>query len=407
MNRNLKIVFLIIFFLIGAIIYLNYHKERSSYFFTYFLNIKNFFQKNPSLSKKIEIKSKNNSLKIIKENILNDSEIDNFYVSKNKNLLILTSKNKIFIFNRKENIKEEIYEFKNPFEEIILPPFKNIQDILVKTNKEYNLLFLSPSIEKTISLNNFFLRALKNSNFKSLEKDPQILKIAYHPFLEYVYLIKTNLGIYSYNLLNNQIELIYFGSSSNLFVKDEYLYFIKENGIISVYSLKEKKEIKTSFYSFYNQNYSKINLFFNQKIDSNDLIVIDADQNAYYFKDIEDPSPIFVDSGVEKAFLNGNNIFVILKNNKEKNFLVKSFNPENKTSSFLDLPIDSSLIDFINQNYFVFLKDKKINLFSLLENKPQTIADDLIKNNNFFFDPSLNYLYYLTQTGLQRLILNF
>ena len=403
MKRNLKNAFLIIFFLILLAIYLNFREEVSLCFF----NIKNFFQKNFLFSKNIEIKSINNSLRITKETILNDSQIDNFYVSKNGNLFVLTSKNKIFIFNRKGNIKEKVYEFKTPLEEIILPPFKNIQDILVKTKKEYYLLFLSPSIEKSISLNNIFLRALKNSDFKNLEKEPQILKIAYHPFLEYVYLIKTNIGIYSYNFLNNQIELIYFGSNSNFFLNNEYLYFIKENGIINVYSLKEKKDIKASFYSFYNQNYLKINLFFNQKASSNDLIVIDENQNAYYFKNIEDPSPTFVDSKVEKAFLNGNSIFVILKNNQENNFSIKSFNPEELSLSLLNTSIDYPLIDFINQNYFLYLKDKKINLFSLSDNKSQILIDDLIKNNNLFFDHSLNYLYYLTDTGLQRLTLKF
>lgn len=394
-----KILFLII--LLSGVIFVVFSSFNNTS--SFISRIINLFQKGYPLSLNIEINPSNDS-SFSEEKVLEDSKIESFYLSKNSNFLFLVYKDKISLFDRKKSQKTNIYETKNSFEEIILPPFKDIKDIIIKTPKEYSLVFLIPSIQQELSLNNSFLKSLKNSDLKDLERNPKVLKIIYHPFLENVYLIKTKEALYFYDFKNNQVELIYFGPTSDIFINNNLIYFVKENGVISVYSLKEKKEIKTSFYSFYNQNYLSLKIFFNEKQNFNDFIVVDENENAYYFKNIETPSPTLIDKDIKAVFLNGEEIIYLTINKENKEFLIKKFSPGKQKTLFLT-STEQPVLSLLNNNTLAFIKNQKLYLFDLIKNEEIPLSQEKVKNNNFSYDPALSYLYYLTEEGIYRIIL--
>ncbi len=367
--------------------------------------INNIFSKD-SLSFKTEITFQNDLFKkqLFPETIIEDQAIDNFYLPLKSSKIIYLSKNQIFLFDRKTKEKEEIYQLKQTPEEIILPiNQKEIREILIKTPKDVLLVFLTPTIQKDLSLNKILLNAFKNSDLKNLETNPQILQIDFHPFLENTYLIKTQKGIYSYSFLNDKLELIYFGPSSYFFSKNDHLYFIKENGVIASYSLKDKKETNSSFYSFFNQNYLKIKIYFNQSLTKKDFIAIDENEKAYYFDNLESPTPHFLGERIKKAFLFEDKIFLIKE--LAGKYSAEIFDPSNKSLYDLNIFLDTPEIYLIKNQYLIFSYGKKLILFDLLTHQSKNLGEDEIKNAQFFYDSSLNYLYYLTNSQIKRVSL--
>jgi hypothetical protein len=58
----------------------------------------------------------------------------------------------------------------------------------------------------------------------------------------------------------------------------------------------------------------------------------------------------------------------------------------------------------LKDRFLVFLNNqKKLSLFDLENQTEKEIIDEPVKNDNFVLDNSLNYLYYLTKKGINRI----
>ncbi|TSA56143.1 hypothetical protein D4R42_04185 [bacterium] len=83
---------------------------------------------------------------------------------------------------------------------------------------------------------------------------------------------------------------------------------------------------------------------------------------------------------------------------------IEIYNLENNINSSKKLYSDIPVSWFLNNDYLLFLKDGMLNIYVLKNNKTWPIASD-IKNNNFFYDPSINYIFYLSDTGIIKVSL--
>ena len=205
-------------------------------------------------------------------------------------------------------------------------------------------------------------------------------------------IIRTIDAIYLLNFLTESIEKIYNGKNSPFVVDDDYIYFIKENGVFTKVSFQTKEEIKTSLYSFSLKDLEKTKI----RKEKNDgkFLIIEGSKKSYYLKTFEDLPKLISENIIDGIFsLNENEILLSLEDK------IEIYNSENNIKSSKKLYSDAPVSWFLNNDYLLFLKDGMLNVYVLKNNKIWPVASD-VKNNNFFYDSSINYIFYLSDAGI-------
>ncbi|HOQ15316.1 MAG TPA: hypothetical protein PLQ27_00610 [Candidatus Paceibacterota bacterium] len=351
--------------------------------------------------------------------LIEDTNIDKFVMDPSKNKLIYFSDNQWGLFERKTEKIKTIYQSKQRPLTINFPPDNSInsQEVLVNLNNDWKIIFLNQTmITKELSLTKSFLKVFQESNIKNLEDKPAILQAQYHPFLKNNFLIRTNNNIVLYDFLKNQLDLIYHGPTSPFFIGNNNLYFLEQNGALVLYSLQEQKEINHSLFSFYQQDINKIKIFIPESNSLNHyLIVVDDYGRAYFFQQIDDSSPALIGEEISNVFIFKDKVFLInsiispneelsAEKSEENNFQIIIFDPLSGQTQTLHLIMSSENCFLLKDRFLVFLNNqKKLSLFDLENQTEKEIIDEPVKNDNFVLDNSLNYLYYLTKKGINRI----
>ena len=86
----------------------------------------------------------------------------------------------------------------------------------------------------------------------------------------------------------------------------------------------------------------------------------------------------------------------ILLNLKDE---IEIYNTEQEIKHATKLFTNAPAQWFLNNDYLLFQKDKTLNIFFIKENKIWPISAN-IKNDNFFYDPTINYVFYLSDQGV-------
>lgn len=333
-----------------------------------------------------------------KETIVTGEKIEHFYLSPDSNRIFYiekSSKYDWYIFDRNSKQKEHFLETSSLPNSVDFSSKK----ILVNLGKnDWKIIFLAASlIKNNISLNTSLKQALDQAGLRQKETSLVIDQAVFYPKNDSDIIIKTPDAIYLLNFLTESIEKIYEGKSSPFIAENEYIYFIKENGVFSAISLQVKEEIETSLYSFSLENLEKTKI--RKKKDDNKFLIIEGTQKAYYLETFQG-FPTQIGNYLIDGIFSFDKKEILLSSEDK----IEIYNLESGIKSSEKLYSDVPAIWFLNNEHLLFLKDRMLNIYTLKNNKIWPIAND-VKNNNFFYDSSINYVFYLSDAGIIKVSL--
>ena len=333
-----------------------------------------------------------------KERIITNERIERFYLSPDSNRILFIEKYSNYdwyIFDRSTKQKEYFHKTASLPYDIVFSPKK----ILIHSEKNnWEIVFLPKSLIKNgISLNTPFKEALDQAELKEKQTSLTINQAIFYLKNDGDIIVKTTDAIYLFNFLTESIEKIYEGKSSTFIFENYYIYFIKENGVFAKISLETKKEMETSLYSFSLEDLEKAKI--RKEKSENNFLIIEGSKKAYYLKEFENLPKLIGENVIDGIFsLNKKEILLYSKDK------IEIYNPESEIKYSKKLYSDIPVTWFLNNNYVLSLKDNLLNIYSLKNNKTWPIASN-IKNNNFFYDPSINYIFYLSDSGIIKVSL--
>jgi len=333
-----------------------------------------------------------------KEDIIASKNIERFYLSPDSNRIIYIeklSKYNWYMFDRNSKEKEYFFESSSLPNEVIFSAKK----ILAHSEKnDWKIVFLPKSlIQNSISLNTSLKEALDQAQLREKETSLTIDQATFYAKNDGDIIIRTPDAIYLLDFLTESIEKIYNGKSSPFVADDDYIYFIKENGVFTKVSLQTKEEIKTSLYSFSIEDLEKTKI--RKEGNNGKFLIIEGSKKSYYLKTFEDLPKLISENIIDGIFsLNENKI---LLSSEDK---IEIYNLENNINSSKKLYSDIPVSWFLNNGYLLFLRENMLNIYVLKNNKTWPIASD-VKNNNFFYDSSINYIFYLSDAGIIKVSL--
>jgi len=333
-----------------------------------------------------------------KETIVTGEKIEHFYLSPDSNRIFYiekSSKYDWYIFDRNSKQKEHFLETSSLPNSVDFSSKK----ILVNLGKnDWKIIFLAASLIKNdISLNTSLKQALDQAGLRQKETSLVIEQAVFYPKNDNDIIIKTPDAIYLLNFLTESIEKIYEGKSSPFIAENEYIYFIKENGVFSAISLQAKEEIETSLYSFSLENLEKTKI--RKKKDDNKFLIIEGTQKAYYLETFQG-FPTQIGNYLIDGIFSFDKKEILLSSEDK----IEIYNLDSGIKSSEELYSDVPAIWFLNNEHLLFLKDRMLNIYTLKNNKIWPIAND-VKNNNFFYDSSINYVFYLSDAGIIKVSL--
>ncbi|MFA5360714.1 MAG: hypothetical protein WC320_01975 [Candidatus Paceibacterota bacterium] len=336
-----------------------------------------------------------------RKNIIASKNIERFYLTPDTNRIIYIekgSKYNWYLFNRsaQEEKGELFWETPSLPQEVILSSKKIIVN-LGKNN--WQIVFLPKSlIQNSISLTNTFKESLANAGLKQGTTSLEIIQVNFYSkaggSLDDSLIVKTNDAIYLFNFLTGDIEKIYEGATSPFILDENYIYFLKDNGVLTKISLETKQKQQISLYSFGTENLEQTKI--RKRKNSDEFLIIEGHQKVSYLKSPESMPFLIGDDVLEGAFSLDEK--EILLNLKDK---VEIYNTEKDVKFAEKLYADIPAVWFLDNNHLLFLKEKSLNIFLVRKNKIWPMANN-VKNNNFFYDPTINYVFYLSDEGIMR-----
>jgi len=335
-----------------------------------------------------------------KEKIITNEKIERFYLSPDSNRILFIEKYSNYnwyIFDRNTKEKKYFYRTASLPNNIVFSPKKILID---SGQNNWKIVFLPKSlITNSISLNESFRDVLSKAGLKEKQTSLIIKQAIFYPDTkdDGDIIVRTPDAIYLLNFLTGSIEKIYKGKSSPFIFDSGHIYFIKENGAFTKVSLETKKEIETSLYSFPLEGLEKAKLI--KAKDKDNFIIIDGSNKAHYLKTFENIPKLIGENIIDGILsLNGKEILLYSKEKVEIYNLESEINLSKKL--FSDVPVTW----FLDNNYLLFLNNNLLNIYALKNNKTWPIASN-IKNNNFFYDHSINYIFYLSDSGIIKVSL--
>lgn len=333
-----------------------------------------------------------------KETLVADEKIEYFYPSPDSNRIFYikkSSKYDWYIFDRNSKQKENFLNTSSLPNSIDFSSKKILANL---GENNWKIIFLPKSLIKNdISLNTSLEQALKQAGLSQNKPSFVINQAVFYPKNDNNIIIKTSDAIYLLNFLTESIEKIYEGKSSPFIVDNDYIYFIKRNGVFTKISLQTKEEAQTSLYSFSLEDLNKTKI--RKKRNDDKFLIIEGSQKAYYLKTFQSLPALIGEDILDGIFSLDEK--EILLSSKDK---IEIYNLESGIKSSKKLYSDVPAIWFLNNEYLLFLKDNMLNILTIKNNKIWPIASD-VKNNNFFYDSSINYIFYLSPAGIIKIAL--
>lgn len=334
-----------------------------------------------------------------KENIISGKNIEYFYLSPDSNYILFLKKINDgygwYVFNRYSKKKDYIFKSTSLPDKIDFSSKK----ILAKTKKnEWQIIFLPKSlIENNIPLNSLFKESLEQSKIKQKNTSLLIKQALFSLKDNADIIVRTNDAIYIINFLSGVIEKLYEGQSSPFIIDNDYIYFIKENGVFTKICLETMKETETSLYSFSLENLEQTKI--KKKKNDDEFLIVEGSKKAYYLKTFDSLPELIGEDIIDSTFsLDEKEILLFSKDKFE------IYNTENGIKTSKKFYSDVPIIWFLNNNFLLFLKDNMLKIYGLSNDKNWPIANN-IKNNNFFYDSSINYIFYLSDSGIIKVSL--
>lgn len=340
-----------------------------------------------------------------KEILINDNNIVQLFGDPGLNHFIFIKKeNKNYdwyLYNRNTKENQKFYQTSILPQQIIYSPDSKKIIALLK-NEEWKLIFLPKRlIDKDINLNNEFTLALKQAKLQI----PQTLilkQIAFIPQHNEDVLIRTNKGVYQFKYLERVINQIINNPVSPFILDNNSLYFIKNNGLFTQIDLNTLEEHSLSLMSFTNLNENLDDIIIKKSPINKTFLIITPNKTAFIIKE-ETNLPINLGQMIINGefSLSGNKVLFYTVDNKIMIYDLK----QNKTIELkLSLKSASEFLPhwFLNDNYLLFLDNNQLKIYNLENQEIWPVTNDL-KNTNFIYDPVLNYIFYISDKGVEKI----
>lgn len=336
-----------------------------------------------------------------KINLVPASNIKSISLSENKNRLFYIAENKDknskisyswFIYDRETKENEEVFtsktfplnldfisrkimtELKQNDWQIILPTKSLLRDLNIVTQ----------------SLNNLFEKEIKKLDLKVSKIIKQAIFVKNN---ENKIILKTEDAIFLFDLLEEQLNLIYQGKSSAFVITEKNIYFIDQSGLLTKADIFSSSTTPLSLFSFGEENLEKIKIKKHPTRD--EFLIITGDSKLYYFNKETADLPIIIKENIKDAdFSLIPQTIVFTNNTNDKWIIYNLINQEEKE-------IDSKIapVNFLRKDYWLVIKDNSLGIDELKTGNFHLIAED-IANNNFFFDEVLKKIYFATKEGI-------
>ena len=345
-----------------------------------------------------------------KEELIQNDSIDQFYVDESMNHLIFfkkVAKNYEWnIYNRSTKESQKFYQTSSlpaqaglPQEIIFSSDSKKI--ITMTKDNDWKVVFLPKSlIDTDINLNNEFSIGLKQVNLQT-KQSPKIKQIVFAPHgLSDDILVRTDQGLYRFNYLERTMTQIIDSPLSPFFLSENYLYFIKDNGLFTSLNLDSLKEQQLSLFSFKDGDKNLDSIIIKKAPQKNTFLIIKDNGKAYLLNEKTEIPPTLGEMIVNGDFsLTGNHLLLYTK---EKKIIIYDLNQEIKTEK--NLYSDSLPQWFLDDDCLLFSNDSQLKIYNLETQETWPVINDL-KNSDFIYDSSLNYIFYLSATGIIKISL--
>jgi len=340
-----------------------------------------------------------------KEELIENDSIDQFYVDKSMNHLIFfkkVAKNYEWdIYDRSTKESQKFYQSSSLPQEIIFSLDAKKIIAMIKDN-DWKLVFLPKSlIDTDINLNNEFSVGLKQANLqtKQLPKIKQIVFAPQNANNEDI-LVRTDQGLYRFNYLERTMTQIINSSLSPFLLSENYLYFIKDNGLFTSLNLDSLEERQLSLFSFKDGDENFDNIIIKKSPQKNTFLIIKNNGKTYLLNEKIGVPPTLEEMIANGDFsLTGNHLLLYTK---DKKMMTYDLNQEIKTEK--NLYSDSLPQWFLDDNCLLFSNNNQLKIYNLETQETWLIINDL-KNSDFIYDSSLNYIFYLSNTGIIKISL--
>jgi hypothetical protein len=339
-----------------------------------------------------------------KEELIENDSIDQFYVDENMNNLIFfkkVAKNYEWnIYNRNTKESKKFYQTSSLPQEIIFSPDSKKIITMIKDN-DWKVVFLPKSlIDKDINLNNEFSAGLKQAKLqtKQLPKIKQIVFVSQNVSDDI--LVRTDQGLYRFNYLERTITQIIDSPLSPFLLSENYLYFIKNNGLFTSLDLDSLEEQQLSLSSFKDGDENLDSVIIKKAPQKNTFLIVKDNGKAYFLNEKTEIPPILEETIANGDFSLTSNYLLLYT--KEKKIIIYDLNQEIKTEK--NLYSDFLPKWFLDDNCLFFSNDSQLKIYNLETQETWSVINDL-KNSDFIYDSSLNYIFYLSATGIEKISL--
>lgn len=339
----------------------------------------------------------------LQEELITDSNIFKFFFDANTSHLIYFKQQGTrydwYLYERNTKETTKFLQTSTLPQEILFP--KEGKTLIARLDdNNWQVVFLPKSLlEQPLSLNKEFLQALKQNNLQT-KQAPSIFQVA--PLngdnFNKALIVRTNQGLYLFNYLDHSLQMLINTTTSPFLLLNNNLYYIKNNGLLMKFDLDNNTETSLSLNSFVSFD-DNLNDYLLKKAPSNDLfLIITSKKKAYLLNPVSGQLLLLQENILDGNFtLDSNSLFLFTLDKK-----IIKFNILTQTKEESEIIADSSPFNLLDHQLCFFARNNNLLFYNFQFKAVETIADDL-KNNNFVYDPILNYIFYLSPTGIKKI----
>ncbi len=313
-------------------------------------------------------------------------KVEQFYPSSDFNrLLYITESSKYdwCLYRRQDNQEECFWESNTLPQKIsVSPSFKKA--LAEFKDNDWQIVFLPPSLVHT------------PYPLSPLVKKETIKQTTFLPQDENKIIIRTENNILLFDFLNDAIDEIYQGQTSPFLAADNKLYVVTSNGTLATISLSSFQTENIFVFSFLNNDLEKIKI---KKLAGEEVFIVINDlQQAYLLKSGQNLPQLQINNVKDVNFSpSGENILFW----GESNITVFSRSQMVKTEK--KLHSDTMPLWFLNDEY-ILLNNEGLNIYNLISQGTWPLVNK-VKNRIYYYDPSVNYVFYLSSSGIIKISL--
>ncbi|MDQ5882686.1 MAG: hypothetical protein QG648_38 [Patescibacteria group bacterium] len=340
------------------------------------------------------------------EVLVADPNLSDFKTSPTTNFLIYfkalaNNKYDWLLYNRTTKESSKFYQSPSlPQRILFAPDGKKIISLLPP--HDWRVIFLPQSIvEQEINLTNRLKEALKETGLQTVSlNNLAILQVEFlSDFSNDDLLIRTNQGIYQFNYLDKSLILLVDSPTSPFLIDNEILYFVKDNGLLTSFDLEKNVSQQLSFFSFRDKEENLEQVKIIKLPHHNSLLSIKPNGQLYLFNNNQTDLPKLITSNVLNCSLSPNGLNLLIYRNDKR---LAIYHLTDNLLTDLELYTDVQPQWFLDDESFFLTNNTQLKIYNFLSKETWPITNDL-KNGQFLYDRSLNYLFLLTSQGLTKI----